>query len=207
MLPIILRMLGAARANHERKINGQQDDEGGYDSDGSPIGPDIVTSQLTELVCTLVENPRFRRSLLPELDHIAQMLVASLQVTDEQLSAWADDLNQYVIEEGDESYEYTVRLSAQVRRTPPIPRTKLQCPLTAGATAARAARDLPCLRGQGAQRHSASGAAVSAGGGGAAPTGGPELVEAAGGGAIGHGCHRCYSICQHRGSGFTSCGP
>eukprot|EP01048_Picozoa_sp_COSAG05_P025388 COSAG05_NODE_6434_length_958_cov_5.171239_2_plen_137_part_01 len=65
LLPLVTRMLAAARASHQQIVDGTGgDDLDGYDSDGSPVGANMCTAQLIELVCTLVEIPRFRRALL-----------------------------------------------------------------------------------------------------------------------------------------------
>jgi hypothetical protein len=114
LLPVIVELLEASLEIHEaQSVQCEGDGDTGYDSDGTTLGLESCIIEMLDLVNALVTMPRFRTALASFLEQITCVVVGFLQMTEKQMESWADDLNQYVADEDEESFEYSVRLSSR----------------------------------------------------------------------------------------------
>jgi hypothetical protein len=114
LLPVLVEMLEASLSIHEaQSVECEGDGDAGYDSDGTPLGLDSCIIELLDLINALVAMPRFKTALTHFLERITYVVVGFLQMTEQQMESWAEDLNQYVADEDEESFEYSIRLSSR----------------------------------------------------------------------------------------------
>jgi hypothetical protein len=57
--------------------------------------------------------PKLRLILKRSLDQLMQYLIIYLQMTDDQVSLWLSDPNQFVEDEDEDTMSYSVRISAE----------------------------------------------------------------------------------------------
>jgi hypothetical protein len=62
---------------------------------------------------TLMSIPKLRLILKRSLDQLMQYLIIYLQMTDDQVSLWLSDPNQFVEDEDEDTMSYSVRISAE----------------------------------------------------------------------------------------------
>ena len=72
------------------------------DSDGETLSLETVTSQIVELIMTLVEHPRLSATLANALDDTVYQAIGYMCMTAAQEEAWRDDPSQYVADEDDD---------------------------------------------------------------------------------------------------------
>lgn len=66
-----------------------------------------------EFVHALVETPRFRSAVKEGSSQVIYYIILFMQITEEQVSTWTTNPYRFVEDESEDSYSYSVRLSAQ----------------------------------------------------------------------------------------------
>lgn len=70
-------------------------------------------SSIFEFVHALVETPRFRSSVRDGISQVIYYVILFMQITEEQMSTWTSNPNRFVEDESEDSFSYSVRISAQ----------------------------------------------------------------------------------------------
>ena len=82
-----------------------------YDA-GEVISFENLVSSIFEFVHALVETPRFRSSVREGISQVIYYIILFMQVTEEQVSTWTSNPDRFVEDESEDSFTYSVRLSA-----------------------------------------------------------------------------------------------
>lgn len=88
-------------------------DDEGVDSDGEILGFDSLVFAIFEFVHALVETPKFRASIRSGLGELMYYIVLYMQITEEQCEKWMENPDQFVEDEDEDTFTYSVRISAQ----------------------------------------------------------------------------------------------
>lgn len=81
------------------------------DSDGEVIGQESSIFAVLEFISVLGENESLQGLLLPIFPQLLCLLIVFMEITQEQVSRWMENVNQFVDEDENE-LSYSVRLSA-----------------------------------------------------------------------------------------------
>lgn len=83
------------------------------DSDGEVLSLENLVFALFDFVSILVENSKSRKLIKSGMSDLLYYLLIYMQISDEQMQAWSSNPDQFVEDEDDDSYSFSVRLSAQ----------------------------------------------------------------------------------------------
>lgn len=72
-----------------------------------------LVSSIFEFVHALVETPRFRSSVRDGISQVIYYIILFMQITEEQVATWTASPDRFVEDESEDSFSYSVRLSAQ----------------------------------------------------------------------------------------------
>ncbi|XP_035243530.1 importin-9 [Anguilla anguilla] len=114
ILPVVWSLLTESASHYVRtEVNSTEDVDDPVDSDGEVLGFENLVFSIFEFVHTLLETSRMKsavRKTLPELFYYA---ILYMQITEDQVKAWAADPQTFVEDEDDDTFSYSVRISAQ----------------------------------------------------------------------------------------------
>ncbi|KAK7789846.1 hypothetical protein R5R35_003757 [Gryllus longicercus] len=83
------------------------------DSDGEVLGiPNLVLS-IFEFIHAVVDCPKFSQALENGLSDLFYYLILFMEITEEQVHVWTTNPNQFVEDEDENTFAYSVRISAQ----------------------------------------------------------------------------------------------
>ena len=83
------------------------------DSDGEVVGFENLVFAIFEFVHALVETPKFRPAVRQGLADLMYYIVLYMQITNDQCEKWTDNPDQFVEDEDEDSFTYSVRISSQ----------------------------------------------------------------------------------------------
>lgn len=117
ILTPVWRIMTNSASNYIRNVvNSESEDalnaEQATDSDGEVLSIKALISTVFEFVNVLIESPKTRKLIKGGIRDLIYYVLVYMQMTDEQMQAWASDPNQFVEEEDEDSYTYSVRSSA-----------------------------------------------------------------------------------------------
>ncbi|RNA14456.1 importin-9 [Brachionus plicatilis] len=69
--------------------------------------------QLFEFILILKDKKKYKDTVKKAIDELCYYTILYMQISDEQIENWASNPEQYVQDEDEESYSYSVRISAQ----------------------------------------------------------------------------------------------
>lgn len=92
-------------------VNCREPENSVCDSDGEVLGHESTTFAIFEFISALSESRRLQRLLPPILPDLCYHLIAHMQITEDQVHSWLEDVNQFV-EEDENEFSYSIRLSA-----------------------------------------------------------------------------------------------
>ncbi|RWS09017.1 Importin-9-like protein [Dinothrombium tinctorium] len=82
------------------------------DSDGEPVCLESLIFSIFDFVSILVENSKSRKLIKQGITDLLYYIFLYMQITDEQIQCWSVNPDQFVEDEDDDSFSYTVRQSA-----------------------------------------------------------------------------------------------
>ncbi|XP_033102932.1 importin-9-like [Anneissia japonica] len=94
-------------------VNGTEDADNPIDSDGEVLGFENLVFSVFDFINGMVETPKFRSTIKKSVDQLFYYIVLYMQITEEQVTVWSNNPNQFVEDEDDETFSYSVRISAQ----------------------------------------------------------------------------------------------
>ncbi|XP_077981531.1 importin-9-like [Glandiceps talaboti] len=114
LLPHIWRTLTDSAAVYIRTVvSDTEDADDPVDSDGEVLGFENLVFSIFDFVHGLIETPKFRSTVLKSLDDVVYYVILYMQITEEQVKTWTDYPNQFVEDEDEDTFSYSVRISAQ----------------------------------------------------------------------------------------------
>ncbi|XP_068125456.1 importin-9 [Hyperolius riggenbachi] len=113
ILPIVWNTLTESAAFYVRtEVNDTEDIEDPVDSDGEVLGFENLVFSIFEFVHTLLEN-KFKGTVKKALPELFYYVILYMQITEEQIKVWTANPQQFVEDEDDDTFSYTVRIAAQ----------------------------------------------------------------------------------------------
>jgi hypothetical protein len=91
-------------------VNGNSSSD---DDDNDKSSLDELIYQLFEFINILKEKPRYKSTLKSAIDDLCYYAIGYMQITDDQCEAWSASTEQFVQDEDEESFSYSIRISAQ----------------------------------------------------------------------------------------------
>lgn len=94
-------------------VNNIEDADDPVDSDGDVLGFENLVYTVFEFVHSLIESSKFRSTVKKTVDQIIYYIIIYMQMTEDQIQLWSNNPDQFVEDEDDDSFSYSVRISAQ----------------------------------------------------------------------------------------------
>ncbi|PNF35800.1 Importin-9 [Cryptotermes secundus] len=94
-------------------VNGTEEVDEVIDSDGEVLGFENLVFSIFEFVHALVDSHKFSKTVESALIDLLYYLILFMQITEEQVRAWTANPNQFVEDEDEGTFAYSVRISAQ----------------------------------------------------------------------------------------------
>ncbi|XP_024900549.1 importin-9 [Pteropus alecto] len=114
ILPIVWNTLTDSAAFYVRtEVNYTEEVEDPVDSDGEVLGFENLVFSIFEFVHALLENSKFKSTVKKALPELVYYVILYMQITEEQIKVWTANPQQFVEDEDDDTFSYTVRIAAQ----------------------------------------------------------------------------------------------
>ncbi|XP_067100238.1 importin-9 [Osmerus mordax] len=114
ILPIVWNTLTESAAFYVRtEVNYTEEVDDPVDSDGEVLGFENLVFSIFEFVHTLLENSKFKSTVKKALPDLIYYIILYMQITEDQIKAWTANPQQFVEDEDDDTFSYSVRISAQ----------------------------------------------------------------------------------------------
>uniref|UniRef100_A0A4W3IWF5 Importin 9 n=1 Tax=Callorhinchus milii TaxID=7868 RepID=A0A4W3IWF5_CALMI len=114
ILPIVWNTLTeSATIYPSHKVNYTEEVDDPVDSDGEVLGFENLVFNIFEFVHTLLENRKFKNTVKKALPELIYYIILYMQITEEQIKLWTANPHQFVEDEDDDTFSYSVRISAQ----------------------------------------------------------------------------------------------
>uniref|UniRef100_UPI00358E2BF2 importin-9 isoform X2 n=2 Tax=Myxine glutinosa TaxID=7769 RepID=UPI00358E2BF2 len=113
LLPVVWSTLTQSASLYVRtEVSYVEEADDPVDSDGEVLGFENLVFSIFEFVHALLESPRFRGTLRKALPDLIYYIIVYAQITEEQVKAWTANPDQFVEDEDDDTFSYSVRISA-----------------------------------------------------------------------------------------------
>ncbi|XP_041083190.1 importin-9-like [Polyodon spathula] len=114
ILPIVWNTLTESAAFYVRtEVNYTEEVDDPIDSDGEVLGFENLVFSIFEFVHTLLENKKFKSTVKKALPDLIYYVILYMQITEDQIKVWTANPQQFVEDEDDDTFSYSVRISAQ----------------------------------------------------------------------------------------------
>uniref|UniRef100_A0A674PGE9 Importin 9 n=1 Tax=Takifugu rubripes TaxID=31033 RepID=A0A674PGE9_TAKRU len=115
ILPIVWNTLteSAIFTYVRTEVNYTEEVDDPIDSDGEVLGFENLVFSIFEFVHTLLENNKFKTTVKKALPELIYYIILYMQITEDQIKAWTANPQQFVEDEDDDTFSYSVRISAQ----------------------------------------------------------------------------------------------
>ncbi|XP_054569111.1 importin-9 [Eptesicus fuscus] len=114
ILPIVWNTLTESAAFYVRtEVNYTEEVQDPVDSDGEVLGFENLVFSIFEFVHALLENSKFKSTVRKALPELIYYILLYMQITEEQIKVWTANPQQFVEDEDDDTFSYTVRIAAQ----------------------------------------------------------------------------------------------
>uniref|UniRef100_A0A8C9WF80 Importin 9 n=1 Tax=Scleropages formosus TaxID=113540 RepID=A0A8C9WF80_SCLFO len=80
---------------------------------GEVLGFENLVFSIFEFVHTLLENNKFKSTVKKALPELIYYIILYMQITEDQIKVWTANPQQFVEDEDDDTFSYSVRISAQ----------------------------------------------------------------------------------------------
>ncbi|XP_055724062.1 LOW QUALITY PROTEIN: importin-9-like [Salvelinus fontinalis] len=114
ILPIVWNTLTESAAFYVRtEVNYTEEVDDPIDSDGEVLGFENLVFSIFEFIHTLLENSKFKSTVKRALPELIYYIIVYMQITEDQIKVWTANPQQFVEDEDDDTFSYSVRISAQ----------------------------------------------------------------------------------------------
>ncbi|KAG8180187.1 hypothetical protein JTE90_017703 [Oedothorax gibbosus] len=94
-------------------VNVSEEEDNPVDSDGEVLGFENFVFSIFDFILALTESNRYRNYIKEGMTNLLYFILLYTQITEEQIKTWSNNPDQFVEDEDDESFAYSVRISAQ----------------------------------------------------------------------------------------------
>ncbi|KAG2468253.1 IPO9 protein, partial [Polypterus senegalus] len=101
------------RVTIRTEVNYTEEVDDPVDSDGEVLGFENLVFSIFEFVHTLLENNKFKSTVKKALPELIYYIILYMQITEDQIKVWTANPQQFVEDEDDDTFSYSVRISAQ----------------------------------------------------------------------------------------------
>ncbi|XP_066283922.1 importin-9-like isoform X1 [Branchiostoma lanceolatum] len=95
------------------EVNNAEDADDPVDSDGEVLGFENLIFSIFDFIHGLIETPKFRSTVKKSMRELIYYIIPYMQITEEQIKVWTENPDQFVEDEDDDTFSYSVRISAQ----------------------------------------------------------------------------------------------
>ncbi|CDQ59539.1 unnamed protein product [Oncorhynchus mykiss] len=95
------------------EVNYTEEVDDPIDSDGEVLGFENLVFSVFEFIHTLLENSKFKSTVKRALPELIYYIIVYMQITEDQIKVWTANPQQFVEDEDDDTFSYSVRISAQ----------------------------------------------------------------------------------------------
>uniref|UniRef100_A0AAR2J616 Importin N-terminal domain-containing protein n=1 Tax=Pygocentrus nattereri TaxID=42514 RepID=A0AAR2J616_PYGNA len=114
ILPIVWNTLTETLLTYVRtEVNYTEEVDDPVDSDGEVLGFENLVFSIFEFVHTLLDNNKFKSTVRKALPELIYYIILYMQITEDQIKVWTANPQQFVEDEDDDTFSYSVRISAQ----------------------------------------------------------------------------------------------
>uniref|UniRef100_A0A8C2H7K9 Importin 9 n=1 Tax=Cyprinus carpio TaxID=7962 RepID=A0A8C2H7K9_CYPCA len=113
ILPIVWNTLTETCTYVRTEVNYTEEVDDPIDSDGEVLGFENLVFSIFEFVHTLLENKKFKSTVKKALPELIYYIILYMQITEDQIKVWTANPQQFVEDEDDDTFSYSVRISAQ----------------------------------------------------------------------------------------------
>uniref|UniRef100_A0A8C7NSC4 Importin 9 n=1 Tax=Oncorhynchus mykiss TaxID=8022 RepID=A0A8C7NSC4_ONCMY len=113
ILPIVWNTLTESAALYPSQFNYTEEVDDPIDSDGEVLGFENLVFSVFEFIHTLLENSKFKSTVKRALPELIYYIIVYMQITEDQIKVWTANPQQFVEDEDDDTFSYSVRISAQ----------------------------------------------------------------------------------------------
>ncbi|KAK6177118.1 hypothetical protein SNE40_015285 [Patella caerulea] len=114
MLPTVWTIFTQSAEFYVRTVvNKLEDLDEVVDSEGEILGFENLVYSIFEFVHGLIETSKFRSTVKKTVNDIIYYIVIYMQMSEDQIRLWSNSPDQFVEDEDDDSFSYSVRISAQ----------------------------------------------------------------------------------------------
>ncbi|CAH1265152.1 IPO9 [Branchiostoma lanceolatum] len=113
MLGWMAQILPAVPTYVSTEVNNAEDADDPVDSDGEVLGFENLIFSIFDFIHGLIETPKFRSTVKKSMRELIYYIIPYMQITEEQIKVWTENPDQFVEDEDDDTFSYSVRISAQ----------------------------------------------------------------------------------------------
>ncbi|ELT91403.1 hypothetical protein CAPTEDRAFT_225381 [Capitella teleta] len=113
LLPVWTTLTESADTYIKTVINDSEEADDPVDSDGEVLGFENLVFSIFEFIHAMVDTPKLRKTLKKSLSDLMYYIVCYMQITQDQVRLWSNAPDQFVEDEDDDTFSYSVRISAQ----------------------------------------------------------------------------------------------
>ncbi|ESO88896.1 hypothetical protein LOTGIDRAFT_219052 [Lottia gigantea] len=114
MLPSVWSIFTQSAEYYVRTVvNKVEEVDDVVDSEGEILGFENLVYSVFEFVHGLIETSKFRSTVKKTVNDIIYYVVIYMQMSEDQIRNWSNNPDQFVEDEDDDSFSYSVRISAQ----------------------------------------------------------------------------------------------
>uniref|UniRef100_A0A8B9LB54 Importin 9 n=1 Tax=Astyanax mexicanus TaxID=7994 RepID=A0A8B9LB54_ASTMX len=113
ILPIVWNTLTESASLYPSYVNYTEEVDDPVDSDGEVLGFENLVFSIFEFVHTLLDNNKFKSTVKKALPELIYYIILYMQITEDQIKVWTANPQQFVEDEDDDTFSYSVRISAQ----------------------------------------------------------------------------------------------
>ncbi|KAI0216737.1 Importin-9 [Lamellibrachia satsuma] len=106
--------VGYVHAKYVRTVvNGTEEADNPVDSDGEVMGFENLIFGTFEFIHAMIDSTKFRSTVKKSMHEVVYCIIVYMQMTEDQVSLWSLNPDQFVEDEDDDTFSYSVRISAQ----------------------------------------------------------------------------------------------
>jgi hypothetical protein len=115
LTPVWRIMTSSANVYVHNHVNTESDSDDladpPVDSDGEVLSLDGLILVVFDFICVIVESSKSRKLIKQGIRDLIYYIIQYMQITDEQMQIWSSNPDQFVEDEDEDSFAYSVRIS------------------------------------------------------------------------------------------------
>ncbi|XP_063612464.1 importin-9-like isoform X2 [Penaeus indicus] len=111
--PVWQTLTSSADTYVNTTVNAREDADDPVDSDGEVLGFENLVFTIFEFVHALVETTKHKQMVKQGIADLIYYILLYMQITEDQIENWSNNPDAFVEDEDEDSFAYSVRISAQ----------------------------------------------------------------------------------------------